>query len=161
MTIKARKLTIPENLVGSGSRGGGQGGEYAKLEVPEDYVAICTAVDEYQKNNKPAGWKIDYEVEGLKFTWFLSWSEKARWKIVQTFEAHGFDLSGGVAELDPNLLVGGEVGTRIDLDDDEKYREMKYVFSLEGIEVEEVDPEDIAPPAGTIMDDDEELPEIL
>lgn len=142
MTASARVLDITAEDIESA--GGNQGGAYAALEVPGDYVATLTDIEDFDNRAKggAVGWRFHYEIEGLKFTEHISLSKQARWKLIDTFEAHGFPIDAGRMEIDPNVLIGTEVAARVDFPkkfydaspEDQAngkwYREIIYVFSL-------------------------------
>ncbi len=135
MTATARVLAITEeDLEG--------GGSYAALEVPEDYEATLTSVEDYDYTDqgKSSGWIFDYEVENLSFKSWLAHSQGARWKVIEVLTAHGIDVEEGTITVDPNTLVGQVVGARVDYqkDPDEhdaemdgpNYKEIKWMFPL-------------------------------
>jgi hypothetical protein len=81
----------------------------------------------------------------LSFTEHISILPNSRWKLLQTFEAHGQPLESGKGKVDPVALIGTEVGARVDFpkayyDAKKKnhgqeppgkwYREIGWVFEL-------------------------------
>jgi hypothetical protein len=136
MAATARRITVTEESKSSG----GQGGAYAAIEVPGDYEVVLADVSDYDKGPGRQGWKFEYRLDGLPFTTYFSFSEAARWKLVEMMEAHlGRELEAGdVSEFDPNDYVGDVVGAHIDWQDDpdslpegaKNYREIKTIFAL-------------------------------
>ncbi len=136
MPATARKITVTEESKASG----GQGGAYAAIEVPGDYELTLAEVSDYDKGGGRRGWVFTYTLDGLPFKQYFSFSEAARWKLVEMMEAHlGRELdTGEVSEFDPNDYVGDVVGGHIDWQDDpdtlpegaKNYREIKTLFTL-------------------------------
>ena len=148
MPATARQIEFPQDLVDKqGQRS--EGGAYAELDCPSDHPATLIDVLDYDKRpEKGWGWIFKYEVETpsgntVPFDEYLSFSDTARWKLIDTLTAHGFMVEGGIADIDPNAAIDSVVGARIDFprgDDGEptsKYREIRWVFSLVD-DVEEV-----------------------
>lgn len=125
------------------SQGGG-GGAYAELEVPNDYEATLTAVDDYDKRDKgkSQGWVWTYEVETpsgatVDFRLWTSFGKAARWKLLEVLEAHGVDVEQGINDVDPDDFVGDVIGATIDFPRDKEtdeptsdFREIRVVFDL-------------------------------
>ncbi len=119
------------------------GGLYNEIEVPGDYEVRLETIEDYDKGEGRKGWVFTYSCETssggfVEFKEFLSFSEKARWKIFEVFEAHGSTSEEGTTrELDPNALVGSTVGAFIDFPRDKttgeatsQYREIVKIFTL-------------------------------
>ena len=137
----AKELVFTEDDL---STEGGSGGAYAAIEVPGDYGIELLAVEDYdyRSDNKSYGWIFIYgcdEGGGLaEFKIWLSFGENARWKLSEVLTAHGITLEPGVAlSLDPESLVGDQVGGHIDYPRDKvtdlptsNYREIRQVFAL-------------------------------
>ena len=130
--------------------------DYNVIEVPGDYEAILVDVNDHESTrtgNK--GWKFSYEVMGCPFDDYVMHTKSAKWKVLSTMEALGFPIEEGVENFDPNAYIGGVVGAHIDWQTPEEdledgapnYREIKDIFSLEGVDVvseEEAIDEDLA-----------------
>jgi hypothetical protein len=158
MVATARQIPLTDDdLAGS------SGGAFAELDVPGDYEATLTDVNDYDKTaeGKSKGWVFEYEVETpsgatVPFSTWLSFGLKARWKMVEVLEAHDADLSAGLNDVDPNAHVGDVIGVHIDFprdkDTDEptsQYRELRAHFSLAEEPSEEAVAEVTAVVAGT------------
>ncbi len=155
MPATARKIEFPEELVTKqAERREGGGGAYAELDVPVDVHATLVDVNDYDKRpEKGWGWLFTYEVEvpsgnTVGFDDYLSFTDGARWKLLDTLTAHGFDVSEGINNVDPNEAIDTVVGARIDFPRNDageatsKYREIRWVFSLVE-DVEEVIGEEV------------------
>lgn len=175
MTATARRLNITEDMIKKRPRGGGAGtGTWEEIVVPNNYRLVCSNVEDYEgKDGKPGGWIVYHEIETSTgpciFRTWLSFSVKARWKLVDVFEAHGIDLRRvGVADADPKDLLGTACGGFVDFPRDRSgeptsdYRDIIEFFPL-------VEEEDIAEPVsaeepfepGTAPDTELEEPEVL
>lgn len=140
MAATARTLEFTAEDVASA----GGSGDYENLEVPGDYVALLADVVDYDNSEKGGsrGWRFNYKVEGLDFSVFCAFSKAARWKLIEVLEAHGYPVEEGIAECDPNMFVGTEVGAHVDfpksyyealkngVTPDKVYREIRWVFRL-------------------------------
>lgn len=123
---------------------------FATLEVPNDYPATLTAVEDYDNTHKggQTGWVLSLRVEGLPFKYWISHSEASRWKLVETVEAFEpgfFDNraeDGTTRPIDINKYVGQTVGAHVRLDEnlDTPRKIVDSLFSLEAAlpEVEDV-----------------------
>lgn len=172
MPATARKFNITaEDLANEGG-----GGAYAELEVPWDGPALLKDVNDYDKTKKGGtkGWLADYVVttdsgKELDFSVHLSFSQAARWKLMQWAEAHELDLTEGINSIDPNEAIDTEAGVHIDFPRDgndeptSKYREIREFYPLAELDEEEdfsdepqPDPTDVV-----VTDGEEEDPEIL
>lgn len=143
-------------------------GAYAELDVPGDYEAVLVKVDDYdyRDRGKSYGWIFIYEVETpsgntVPFNVHLSFGKNARWKIAETYAAHGFDVKEGINNLDPDSLVGDVIGVHIDFgtEKDENgqevpsaYREIKSLFALAD------EPEGELEPTDQVLQSDTEQP---
>jgi hypothetical protein len=140
MAATARQIPLTDEDIESS---GGGGGAYAQIEVPGDYEAVLVMVEDYDKRSegKSFGWKFEYQVETpsgttVSFYSYLSFSENARWKLVEVLKAHEVDLSDGLNTVDPNELMGEAIGVHIDFPRDNdgkptsKYREIALHFPL-------------------------------
>ncbi len=118
------------------------GGRYNEIEVPGDYEVVLEDVEDYDKGPDRTGWVFIYSCEtpsggSVEFKSYLSFSSKARWKIFDTFAAHGveFDVDAS-REWDANSLIGGKVGAFIDYPRDDnneptsQYRGIEKIFAL-------------------------------
>ena len=119
------------------------GGTYSEIEVPGDFEIILVDVEDYDKRDagKTQGWKFLYQVDTstgpCDFNVYLSFAAKARWKIIDVFAAHGFDIATeGIHKADPNSLIGEKIGGHIDFprgkdgEPTNNYREIKEFFPL-------------------------------
>jgi hypothetical protein len=119
------------------------GGLYNEIEVPGDYEVRLEAVEDYDKGPDRKGWIFIYSCEtpsggSVEFKSYLSFNKAARWKIMDTFDAHGSSSEDGVQrELDPNALIGSSVGAFIDYPRDKstgeptsQYRGIEKIFTL-------------------------------
>lgn len=123
---------------------------YDSIEVPGDYEATLSAVEDYDKRDKGGshGWIFTYRIEGLPFKVWISHSTAARWKLIETIHAHrpGFfeerDESGASRPVNPNDLIGEVVGAHVVLDDelDTPRKVIDYVFAPP---TEEITAEDV------------------
>ena len=139
MPATARQIPVTdEDLAGTSG-----GGAYAELEVPGDFEAILRDVNDYDKRaeGKSYGWIFEYEVEApsgamLPFKIWLSFSQAARWKLVEVLEAHEVDLTAGLNDVDPNSLIDDVIGVTIDFPRDKEdnptsdFREIRATFAL-------------------------------
>lgn len=134
MPAQARQIPLTdEDLAASG------GGLYATMEVPADYEVTLVDVDDY-KTVKSQGWVFSYDVEletgTVGFKVFLSFSTKARWKIIEVLEAHDVNLELGLNDVDPNAFIGDVVGAWIDFPRDKdkvptsRFREIRRIYPL-------------------------------
>jgi hypothetical protein len=119
------------------------GGLYNEIEVPGDYEVRLEDVENYDKGDDRKGWIFIYSCEtpsggSVEFKSYLSFSKKARWKIFDTFDAHGSPSAEDTSrELDPNALIGSTVGAFIDYPRDKstgeptsQYRGIEKIFAL-------------------------------
>ncbi len=119
------------------------GGLYNEIEVPGDYEVVLESVEDYDKGPERKGWIFFYSCEtpsggSVEFKSYLSFSSKARWKIYDTFEAHGSSSEEGVQrELDASSLIGTKAGAFIDFPRDKttgeptsQYRGIEKIFAL-------------------------------
>ncbi len=125
------------------------GGLYSEIEVPGDYEVVLRDVDSYDKGEGRRGWIFLYDCETpsggtVEFKWFLSFNQKARWKITETFATHGQVIEEGQPQaFDPNALIGTMVGAHIDFDRDDNgepsnpYRAIQRIFPLVDAPAEE------------------------
>ncbi len=152
MPATARQIPVTEEDLA-----GGQGGSYAELDVPGDYEAVLVDVEDYdkRKENKSYGWVFKYEVETpsgstVPFNTYCSFSQNARWKLMEVLKAHDADLELGINNVDPNALIGDVIGVTIDFPRDKTtdeptsdYREIRAHFSLSEPPEEEASEEEI------------------
>ena len=141
MPATARKLEIDQSDFDSTG-----GGAYAELEVPADYEATLSDVEDYDYTDrgKSRGWIFHYGVETpsgstATFKTWLSFNKNARWKLIEVLEAHGFPIEEGINSVDPNQFIGEVVGVHLDFgtEKDENgnevpsaFREIKSIFNL-------------------------------
>jgi hypothetical protein len=154
MPATARQIPVSEEDLANASEGGG-GGAYAELTVPDDYVAILQDVEDYDysKRGKSKGWIFRYEVEApsgkmLAFPVWLSLGQSARWKLLETLEAHDYPVEAGINNVDPNVFVSEAIGVHIDFGTDEdgepsRFREIQRLFPL------------VDPPAVDVVEEEE------
>lgn len=133
LNITAKDLAGPPDI---------SGGTYSEIEVPGDYELKLADVEDYDKRSegKSHGWVFKYQIGTstgpCDFNVYLSFNTTARWKMIQVFQAHGADLSEGIAALDPNSLVGQVIGGHVDFPRDNDgeptstYREIMEFFPL-------------------------------
>lgn len=139
MPATARQINITEDQAVS-AVGVRDTGTYSAIQVPADYVATLKDVQDYdyRSRDKSHGWLFVFNIMGCEFKEHVSFSENARWKLIQVIESLGGDISVGINNLDPNLLIGNEAGAHVDWQKDPStlsenevnYREIKYVFSV-------------------------------
>lgn len=136
MTATARQVRVTDaDLEASG------GASYSTLEVPQDYSARLEDVDDHNGPKGP-GWKLRFRIEGLPFDYYVSLSDAARWKLIETVEAFEpgfFDVrepDGTTRPIDPNSWVGMEVGAHVILDEalDTPRKAIDYIFELPAVE---------------------------
>ena len=122
----------------------GLGGLYNELEVPGDYEVRLVRVEDYDKGDGRQGWIFIYSCEtpsggSVEFRHFLSFSPASRWKIFETFDAHGsVSEEGTTRELNPNALIDGSmVAAFIDFPRDKttgeatsQYRGIEKIFAI-------------------------------
>jgi len=118
------------------------GGLYSELDVPGDYEVVLDRVEDYDNGPKRKGWIFFYDCETpsgghVEFKHYLNFNATARWKITETFAAHGDAVSEEAERAwDANALIGQKVGAHIDFGTDREtgeptiYREIKRVFAL-------------------------------
>ena len=114
---------------------------YDAIEVPGDYEATLTAVEDYDKRDKGGshGWIFTYRIMGLPFKMWVAHSPASRWKLIEVVHAHapGFfdvrDADGASKPVNPDAFVGSTVGAHVVLDSelDTPRRVIDYVFSME------------------------------
>lgn len=146
MPATPRRLSFPDELL---ERPLGPPEErdydYNDIETPGDHLATLVDVEDYDKRDqgKSHGWIFTYEIKGAPFREYLSFSEKARFKIKEHMESHGVPLEN-LSDLDPNTLVGSVIGAHVDWQTDPdlleegepNYREIKWVFPADWFEDE-------------------------
>lgn len=120
MPATARQFAITEEALADA----GGGAAYASLEVPGDYTAVLNGVEDYDKSASGGGqgWIFSFLVEGLRFKYWIPFSEASRWKLiraVQAFSPSFFEDGGDVTTIDPNAFVGQTVGARVDYENDD------------------------------------------
>lgn len=119
MSASAKAFIVTDEQLESA----GGGASYADIEVPGDYEAVLSSIDDYGTNNS-SGWVATFRIEGLPFKYWIPHSEAARWKLIEFVEAFrpGFfnerDERGATAPIDPNTFVGELVGAHVVLDDE-------------------------------------------
>lgn len=140
MPATPRKLSVSEEaLTPRGT------GTYSAIPVPSDQRAKLVDVRDYDKGPGRIGWEWKLDILGCDFSVYTNFNDAARFKLVDTVEA--FDPGRvviGLNDLDPNMYIGMEVGAHIDWQKDPEtlaegesnFREIKYLFSLEGVEEE-------------------------
>lgn len=121
-----------------------EGGSYSAIPVPSEQRATLVDVLDYDKGGGKAGWEWKLLIMGAPFSVFTSFSEPARWKLVQTVEAFDPNVAiVGLQNIDPNVYIGMETMAFVDwqyaVGTEPNYREVKYLFSPEGTEPEAVD----------------------
>lgn len=134
MPATARQISFTqEDLAASG------GGLFATMEVPGDYEATLSDVDDY-KTEKSQGWVFLYDVvtasgATVELKVWVSFSTAARWKLIEVLEAHDANLEEGLDNIDPNAFIGDVVGVTVDYPrkggvPTSKYREIRAVYAL-------------------------------
>lgn len=136
----------------------GLGGLYNEIEVPGDYEVRLEKVEDYAKEDGRKGWIFIYSCETpsgatVEFRHFLSFSPAARWKIFETFDAHGSSSEEAITrELNPNALLDGPmVGAFIDFPRDKvtgaqtsQYRGIEKIFPLADVPTGTATPEAVS-----------------
>lgn len=91
---------------------------YDDLETPGDYEATLTEVEDYDKRDDGGsyGWKWTFEVEGLPFSEWTSFSPNARWKLLEILSAFGVEITEGVNNVLPDHFVESSIGVTVDWD---------------------------------------------
>ena len=120
----ARQFTITDEMVVET----GGGAAYAALDVPEDYEAVLVAAEDYDKRASGGGegWVLTFLIEGLRFKFWVPFSEAARWKYIQTHEAFEPDFlderdeEGNAPVFDPDSHLGDSVGAFVDYENDDE-----------------------------------------
>lgn len=143
----------PEEVAGKGE------GLYSDLEVPGDFKATLTKVEDFDNRTRGGsfGWIFHYSVESNKGTTvpmksYIALSDKARWKVREVLKAHQYPLEE-LLNLDPESLVGDTVGVHIDFGTDRdtgektQYRELQSFFKLPNSDQLELFSEPAAPVA--------------
>lgn len=133
------------------------GGLYTEIEVPGDYEVVLRDVEDYDKGNDRKGWVFLYDCEtpsggSVEFKFWLSFSQASRWKITETFAAHGQEvLEGKEQPFDPAAIIGTTVGAHIDFPRDKdtgeatgQYRGIERIFALAEPPAEEATPQPVA-----------------
>lgn len=159
------RFTITEEDLPSGS------GLYNEIEVPGDYEVVLTQVVDYDftDRGKSSGWILSYSCETpsggtVNFDLYLAHTKNARFKLLETFEAHGEPYALGDAGYDPQTIIGSKVGAHIDFPRDSSgnptgnFRGIERVFPL--VAKPEVDEEGFSTPVSPV-NLDEEVPEAL
>ena len=129
----------------------GSSGAYDEIEVPKDYEATVLSVDDYDNtaDNRSKGWVWTFQVEGLPFKEWTSFSPGARWKLVELMTALGVEVEAGIGTVDPNSFIGHSLGVTVDWDPSDatwdgvspRYRRLSRFFEL----VEFEDTTEVAP----------------
>lgn len=115
---------------------------YADIDVPADYEAELTKVEDYGPEENPKGWILTFRLEGLPFKFWVPFSDAARWKLVDTvraFDPTFFDVRTETGETRPinmNEYVGRVVGAHVVLDTelDTPRKVIDYLFQHTGTE---------------------------
>lgn len=132
MPAKPIAITLDEEEIKAGTS---TQAVWSTVPVPADYEWVLKDVEDYPpKDGKKGGWKL---IMGLaqkpsmtRQIW-LSFSKAARWKFVQVWQAFGYEFEPGErTRVNPNDHIGQIVGGRLDWDDDEAYKEIKFLFAL-------------------------------
>lgn len=96
------------------------GGAYAEFDVPCEAPVRLDKVEDYDKREqgKTWGWIFYYTAttpsgKELEFRMWLPFTDKSRWKLVETLEAHGVPIEGDQG-VDPQDLIGDELIALID-----------------------------------------------
>ncbi len=136
MAATARRIEFTAEDLSGGD------GAFVNIEVPGEYELTLTKVEDYDKRaeGKSHGWLFFYSLDtgaGIaEFREYISFGENARWKLIQVLVAHDYPVELGLAELDPNSLVGDKIGALVDYPRDSagaatsKYRELIRTFAL-------------------------------
>lgn len=110
-----------------------EGGAFRPRHKPEgDYAAKCVAVDDHEFKNDATkeGWVFTFKVKGDErstYPVYCSTSEKEVWKLRKMFMAAGMNVPKKMVMVDPNKLVGKDMG--ITLEDDEYEGRLKSVIA--------------------------------
>lgn len=144
MPATARQIPITEEQLASASSGPKDSAAYSAIVVPGDYVATLKDVQDYdfRSRGKSFGWLFLFDIMGCEFKEYVSFSEEARWKLIQVWDSLGGDPEIGVNNMDPNILIGREAGAHVDWqtdptllgENDVNYREIKYLFPITLVE---------------------------
>lgn len=120
----ARQFTITDEMVVE--QGGGAA--YATLDVPGDYEAVLVSAEDYDKTSSGGGtgWVFTFLIEGLRFKFWVPFSDAARWKYIQAHEAFEPDFldqrdEDGLAPVfDPDSHIGDSVAAFVDYENDDE-----------------------------------------
>jgi hypothetical protein len=132
----ARQFDVTQTQLESAERGAPSA--YADITCPGEHLATLVSVEDYDKGEGRSGWKWNITIQGAEFTVYTSFSEKARWKLIETVSA--FDpMEQGLATVNPDSFVGQQVGAKVvwsvkdeDWDGESiRYREIDYLFPAE------------------------------
>lgn len=153
MPATPRNIPITPEDVEAAQRGPSEY-SYADIEVPGDYVATLVDVNDHITDNGES-WKFTFEIMGCPFDEYTSFNKNARWKLMQVVQALGFPIEQeeSLADFDPNAYIGTDVGATVDWQHDiethdgPNYREIKQLYSLDGVDVVEDEEEGAQEPA--------------
>lgn len=122
------------------------GGAYAEIDVPGDYEVVLSGIEDYDftERGKSKGWLATFACEtpsggNVDFDDYMSFSEGARFKIDQFFEAFapGLLVEEATNRLDPAAYVGQTVGAHIDFpraketnEPTSPYRQIQRIFAI-------------------------------
>lgn len=135
MAATVRQLVFTDEMLAAGG-----GASFASLEVPADYPATLSKVEDYDKRDqgKTHGWKLTFYVEGLPFDVFLALTDSAQWKVRDALDAldpgwrERRAADGTTAPIDFNAMLGRVVGAHVIQDEKANVprKTIDYLFSL-------------------------------
>jgi hypothetical protein len=107
------------------------GGNFNPKRKPAgDYLATIAAVADHASQGDPNGWVFTITLEDdvrATYPYYCQTTAKALWKVRNLFIAAGKDVPKKRVVVDPNKIVGQQIG--ISLDDDEYEGNPKSVIS--------------------------------
>lgn len=122
MSATPRSIPITDKDLESA---GGGGGAYSAIAVNTEHIATLTEVEDYE-TSRTSGWKWIFEIMGAPFNVHTAIEKangeqatSARWKLIETIEAFDpefFAAGGQLAQVDPNLFIGQQVGAYVEFD---------------------------------------------
>lgn len=91
-----------------------------------DYRAKIIDVDDHTSSNDNEGWVWTIQVKNAKFPYYTMLEKNQLWKVRNLFVACGVNVPKKLINIDPNKLVGKELG--VTLEDDEYEGRLRSVI---------------------------------
>lgn len=132
-----------------------EGGNFSPRHVAEgDYVMKIVKVDDHKSKEGNEQWLFTLQRKGDQrstYPYYCGCDEKQAWKIRKLFIAAGMNVPKKLVMVDPNKLVGKEIGAFLEDDEYEGRMRSKIADTFPVSDVSEPDEDD--------RPDDEEEPD--